>query len=215
MVLSKEKIRVAYQKQAKSYGFSVKLYRLMGIRLEAYRSCAVHLLRLKRGDCVVDLGCGTGLNFPLLIDQIGPEGRLIGVDFSSEMLECAQKKVDRFRWNNVQLVQSYITEYELPNGVNGVMSTGVFGYVSEYNCVIERISHALTSGGRLVILDGKRPEHWPLWLFKSFVRLSRPFGLTLNYFDHHTWDSSRRFLEETAVEEKYAGLFYILSGTAP
>ncbi|MCH7988937.1 MAG: class I SAM-dependent methyltransferase [Planctomycetes bacterium] len=42
--------------------------------------------------CGVELGCGTGLNFPRLIRQIGAEGRLIRVDLSPEMLACAQEE---------------------------------------------------------------------------------------------------------------------------
>lgn len=88
LTISKQEIQAIYQRQAKRFDAALQLYRLIGLRLEAYRLRAVELLHLKRGDCVVDLACGTGLSFPLLVDRIGPEGRLIGVDLSSGMLEC-------------------------------------------------------------------------------------------------------------------------------
>ncbi|NIO20960.1 MAG: class I SAM-dependent methyltransferase [Candidatus Aenigmarchaeota archaeon] len=82
-------MRSSYQSAAKYYDFALRLYGLIGIR-KAYRSRAVKLLRLQRGDCIVELGCGTGINFPLIVEQIGPEGRLIGGDLAPKMLACAQ-----------------------------------------------------------------------------------------------------------------------------
>ena len=154
MTLSKQDIRAIYQRQAKKYDFAVKLYPLIGLRIQAYRLRAVQLLRLKRGDCVVDLGCGTGLNFPLLVEQIGLDGRVIGVDFSPEMLARARQRCEHAGWKQVELVQADIAAYDFPRNVNGVLSTGVFGYVAEYECVIEAAAQALAPGGRLVIPVG-------------------------------------------------------------
>ena len=214
MLLSKQEIQAKYQSGAKYYDLFVQLYRLIGFRVEAYRSRAVELLRLKRGDCVVELGCGTGLNFPLLIKRIGPEGRLIGVDLTPKMLAIARERVERAGWKNVGLVQSDIDAYDFPEGVSRVLSTGVFGFVAEYDRMIETVSHVLVPGGRLVIMDGKHPERWPLWLLKLFVRLGRPFGLTLDYIKHRPWESVERYFQEPALEQMYGGMAYISSGTA-
>jgi demethylmenaquinone methyltransferase/2-methoxy-6-polyprenyl-1,4-benzoquinol methylase len=213
MALSKQEIRSSYQSAAKYYDFAVLLYGLIGIR-KAYRSRAVKLLGLQRGDCVVELGCGTGLNFPLIIEQIGPEGRLIGVDLAPNMLACARERVERAGWTNIELVQSDIVAYNFPEGVNGVLSIGVFGYTADCDRVIKAASHALVPGGRLVVMDGKRPERLPSWVFKLIVRLSRSFGVTRDYFDKHTWESVERYFQETAFEQMYGGMLYISSGTA-
>ncbi|MCG6970554.1 MAG: methyltransferase domain-containing protein [Gammaproteobacteria bacterium] len=50
-------------------------------------------MQLAPGGTVVDLGCGTGLNFPLLQQAVGPVGRVISVDLSAEMLARAGKRV--------------------------------------------------------------------------------------------------------------------------
>ena len=212
-MFSTQDIKAKYRRQANRYDFAVQLYRLLGLRIKAYRLRAVDLLRLKRGDCVVDLGCGTGLNFDLLVERIGPEGRLIGVDLSPEMLAGARERAQRSGWSNIEFVQSDIAAYDFPEGINAVLSTGAFGYVTEYARVIEKASHALVQGGRLVILDGKAPERWPLGLFKLFVRLSRPFGVTTEYFSHPCWEPVGRFFHEVQFEERYGGLMYISSGT--
>ncbi len=121
MQISKQAVEAAYQRHAKNYDSAMKLYQLMGLRMQEYRARAVALLRLKRGDRVVDLGCGTGLSFPLLVQEIGPEGQLIGVDLSAAMLACAQERIERSQWNNVRLVHGDIAEYEFPEGVNAVL----------------------------------------------------------------------------------------------
>ncbi len=215
MAISKQEVHGIYQRHAKRYDFALQLYRLTGLRLEAYRLHAVELLRLKRGDCVVDLACGTGLSFPLIMDRIGPEGRLIGVDLSSGMLERAGERVRRSGWNNVELVESDIVAYQFPERVNAVLSVGALGYVPESDRVIEKARKALVPGGRLVVIDGKRPERWPLWMLKVFVWLFRPFGLTFDYFGGHPWESVSRFFVETAFEEMYGGAINVSSGTAP
>jgi len=201
MVLSKQKVQDMYQSGAKHYDLFVRIYPLIGLRMETYRSRAVELLRLKRGDLVVELGCGTGLNFSRILKQIGPEGRLIGVDLTPGMLACAQERVKCSGWKNIELVQSDITKYNLPERVNAVLSVGVFGFVAEYDRVIKAISCALVPGGRLVIGDGKKPERWPSWLLKLFIRLGRSFGLTLDYFSGHPWKSVERYFQETALEK--------------
>jgi ubiquinone/menaquinone biosynthesis C-methylase UbiE len=215
MDLSKKVVEAAYERQAKRYDAALKLYQLIGLRIEEYRARAVELLLLKRGDCVVDLGCGTGLSFPFLVQAIGPEGRLIGVDVSAEMLACARERIERSQWNNVHLVHEDIAEYDFPESVNAALSIGVFGYVPERDRVMKRLAQALVPGGRVVIVDGKRPDGWPEWLFKLFVWCSSPFGVTEEYFDGHTWESVERFFQAITFEEVYGGLLYISSGTAP
>lgn len=213
-MLTKQDVKALYQSGAKYYDFTTLLYRVIGLRMNTYRSLAVRLLRLSRSDSVVELGCGTGLNFPLLMEQIGPEGRLVGVDLTPGMLERARERAERSGWKNVELVQSDIARYDVPRGVNGVLATGVFGYVAEYDGVIKAASEALAPGGRMVILDGKQPRNLPAWLFKVVLRLGRPFGFTPEYFSVSPWKSVERYLAETSFEELYGGLLYLSAGTA-
>ncbi len=211
MTASKERIMAAYQRYARNYDFSMKLYRLLGLQMDKYRERVVDLLKLKEGDCVIDLGCGTGLNFPYILKKIGPKGHLIGVDFSSEMLACAQKRIRRSSWENVQLIHSNIMTYEFPTGVNGVISTGVFGYLEEQDEVIKAISSVLEFDVRFVIVDGKSKSRWPLWLFKLFLWISSPYELTEDYFSIDTRKLVDHYFKNTSYEEVYGGVIYILS----
>ena len=67
------------------------------------RARVVDLLELRPGDTVLDVGCGTGLCFAAIQDQIGPSGRLVGIEPSVEMLGRAGERVERAGWKNVDL----------------------------------------------------------------------------------------------------------------
>jgi ubiquinone/menaquinone biosynthesis C-methylase UbiE len=105
---SQEQVIDIYRKRARHYD-------TCGIGgLEPWRRRAVNMLGLKHGDLVVDIGCGTGLNFALLQEAIGPEGKIIGVDLTDAMLDQARRRVTDHGWNNVQLVQDDAAKYEFP-----------------------------------------------------------------------------------------------------
>lgn len=213
MVISREKVQEMYQSGAKHYDFTIFLFRLIGFRMEAYRLFAVKKLSLQRGDFVIELGCGTGLNFPFLMQQIGPEGRLIGVDLTPGMLDIARERVKRSGWKNVELIQSDIAAYDFPKGVNGVLAVGVFGYIPEYDRVIKAASQALVTGGHILIVDGKQPKNLPAWLFKIVLRLGKPFGVAPDYFNSRAQESVEFYFKETSFETRYGGMLYFVSGT--
>jgi len=213
MQISKKQVEDAYQKNAKTYDLAVKIfYPLIGLKIGEYRKKAVDYLNLKNGDFVVDLGCGTGLCFPLLMEKIGPNGKLLGVDISTEMLSVAEERVKSAGWSNVELIHSDIEEFEFPTKINGLISTGVFGYLQERKHILDKINKSLVNNGKIVILDGKRPQKWPPFLFKLFVKLSSPYGVSESYFDNNTPELVSRLFQNVTFENMYAGLLYITSG---
>jgi demethylmenaquinone methyltransferase/2-methoxy-6-polyprenyl-1,4-benzoquinol methylase len=215
MTVSKNEIQSTYQKISRRYDWHMKAYSLVGIRIAEYRRYAVDLLKLKPGDRVVDLGCGTGLSFPQIMDRIGSEGHLIGVDMTTGMLACARERCDRAGWQNVELVQSEVGSYKFSEEIDAVISTGVMGYVPEYDRVIQSAAQALTSDGRLVILDAKQPDTWPSWLFQLLFKIKKPLGLSIEYFDNHPWQSVELNFQETTFEESYGGWVYFSTGSKP
>ena len=68
------------------------------------RVAAIEQLGLRMGDRVLDVGCGTGLSFPLLRERIGDAGHLTGLDASEAMLGRAAERARAARWTNVELV---------------------------------------------------------------------------------------------------------------
>lgn len=62
------------------------------------------------GASVVDVGCGTGLNFAGLHELVGPSGRIVGIDSSPSMLAAAQRRIQHERWANVVAVHGDVHE---------------------------------------------------------------------------------------------------------
>lgn len=212
MALLKQEIRHLYRRRARNYDISANLYYLLGIREFAYRRKAVRALCLKRGDTVMEIGCGTGLNFKFLEDAVGPEGRVVGVDLTPEMLDGARRRIARNGWWNIELVQSDAAAYAFPDRTDEVISTFAMTLIPEYERVIRNGSAVLSPGKRFVVLDFKQPEHWPMWLIKFFVLLTRPFGVSLDLAERHPWESIARHLHMVRFEEFYFGGLYICTG---
>lgn len=87
-----EEVNEVYRRRARFYDWSVNTYYLIGFRWWAYRRRAIAALQLGRGATVVEIGCGTGLNFGLVQQRIGPTGRLFGVDLCADMLDKARQR---------------------------------------------------------------------------------------------------------------------------
>jgi cyclopropane fatty-acyl-phospholipid synthase-like methyltransferase len=63
-------------------------------RIESLRQRAVRELKLRGGETVFDIGCGTGATLPLLASAVGPTGKVVGIELSPEMAALAQRRVD-------------------------------------------------------------------------------------------------------------------------
>lgn len=205
-------IRDLYRKRAGNYDFTAQLYYLVGYRLLKYRKMAIKGLNLKRGDRIVDIGCGTGLNFPLLVDRAGPDGRIVGVDLTEEMLKKARDRVRKHHWSNVKLVQSDAGKFTFPDRVDGVISTAAISLMPGYDEIIRRGAEALSPGGRFVILDFKLAENRPQWLTNLLVMITKPFGITLDIADRKPYESVGNYLNMITFFEHYLGYAYIAIG---
>ena len=69
---SREHLIETYRKKATHYDISSRFYPVPGYPQRAQRLRAVQALGLRAGDSVIDIACGTGLNFPLIEEAIGP-----------------------------------------------------------------------------------------------------------------------------------------------
>ncbi len=213
MALNKEQIIELYRKRAARYDASANLYYLIGFREIKYRELAIQELRLKPGDTVVEIACGTGLNFKYLVQAVGPEGRVIGVDLTDKMLAVAGDRIARNGWKNVELVNTDAASYQFPANVNGIISTFAITLIPEFESIIRRGSEALTSGGRMVIADLRKPDRWPVWVVKLMVWLTRPFGTSLDIAQRSPWKTVEAHLTDTKFTKFYGGFAYISSGT--
>jgi demethylmenaquinone methyltransferase/2-methoxy-6-polyprenyl-1,4-benzoquinol methylase len=212
----KDYIIQTYRKRAANYDFTANLYYLFGYREWAYRRIAVEALKLKPGDTVLELACGTGINFPLFQDYIGSTGRIIGVDMTDAMLEQAQKRVAKQGWDNVTLIQHDASTFQIPSQVNAIFSSFALSIFPDTEKVLANIASSLHLNGRLVLLELQIPAFWPSWIASAAVALMKPFAITDDWVVRRPWETIRNtikgLLDNVEVTERFFGLTYIISG---
>ncbi len=211
--MNREGLVDIYRKRAKRYDLYARLFPLAGIRVPVYRRKAVQALNLQPGDTVVEVGCGTGLNFPLLEEAVGPTGKIIGVDLTDAMLVQARQRVQAHGWQNVRLEQTDAAAFEFPPDLDGVLSTFALSLVPGFDQVIPNGCKALKPGKRWVVADFKMPSGEvsrlaPL-LAMVFVQ---PFGGSVALASRHSWESMEKHCKDVSVMEFYLGAVYVAVG---
>ena len=208
---TRERLIETYRKKAKHYDVTSRLYPAPGYPQRGQRLRAVRALDLRPGDTVVDVACGTGLNFQLLQDRIGPDGRVVGVDLTDAMLARAQDRVERSGWGNVTLVQADAVEFAFPPDVDAIVSTYALSQVPECAEVIAHGAAALSPGGRWVVLDLKVPDHTPRPLAQLGTAVVRRFASIDEWLARRPWEAIRAAMAEELVDVSWTELFF---GTA-
>jgi ubiquinone/menaquinone biosynthesis C-methylase UbiE len=208
---TRERLIETYRKKAKHYEITSQLYPVPGYPLRAQRLQAVQALGLRPGSSVVDIACGTGQNFSLIEQLIGPGGRIVGVDLTDAMLAQAQRRIETNGWSNISLVQADAAEFDFPPEVDAILSTYALSQVPECGDVIAHGAAALSPGGRWAVLDLKVPDNAPRWLARFGIALARPFGSIDEWVMRRPWEVIRDAMQDGLADFSWTELFF---GTA-
>src|SRR5699024_8334209 len=187
----------------------------MGLRINQYHRDAVAALRLQPGDTVVDMGCGTGLNFVHLRGADGTDGRIIGVVLTEAILAQTRNRASPNDWHNVELVEADMATYEVPVAADGVLATLALSTIPDYDDVVARAARRLRAGARLADFELRWPDRWPQWLARFGAWLNRPAGVTPDIVDRLPANAIRRHLTDVAYREVYFGAAYVCAGRVP
>lgn len=174
------------------------------------RRAAVRRLAPQPGSRVLEVGCGTGLNFGLVREWLDEaRGRLVGVDFSSEMLRQAERRIAARGWTNVELVQADATTMELGRTFDRVLFAYSLTMIPDWRAALRRAWAHLSPGGRIVVLDFGPFTGWgPLgglmraWLRANHVETLRPYA-----------QGMKEVFEEVEVEHTLGGYWFTAVAT--
>jgi len=208
---TQERLIETYRKKAKHYDLTSRLYPAPGYPQRAQRRRAVQALGLRPGASVIDMACGTGLNFSLIEEMIGPDGRIVGVDLTDAMLERAQARIKAKGWSNVSLVQADAIDFEFPTEVDAILSTYALTQVPDCAEVIAHGAAALCEGGRWAVLDLKVPTNVPRRLAQLGTAVVRPFASIDEWIMRRPWEAIREAMQEELADFSWTELLF---GTA-
>ena len=179
-------------------------------RFDAYRRRTVERLTLWSGDAVIDVACGTGINFELLYERVGRSGRIVGVDVSRDMLRQAEALVRSKGWQNVTLIEAPVEEAPVGEPADAALFSLTHDVLQSDPAVQNVLGH-LAPGARVASFGAKWAPLWNVPVNAYVWWKSRRYITDLSGL-HAPWGRLEGALDEFSVESVALGGAYIASG---
>jgi SAM-dependent methyltransferase len=118
---------------------------------------------LQPGEVVLDLGSGGGIDCFLAAKRVGPEGRVIGLDMTPDMIKLARRNAKKIGAHNVEFRYGEMEDIPLPDeSVDVIISNCVINLSPDKDSVFGETYRVLRPGGRMsisdIVVDGDLPQ---------------------------------------------------------
>jgi ubiquinone/menaquinone biosynthesis C-methylase UbiE len=144
-----EYVAQEFNRAAKGYDDS----RLVKSYQRRVQALVVNELQLEKGMNVLDLGCGTGWATLEIASRLEGTGKVIGLDLSEGMIEQAKRKLEGFRYDNVEFVWASASLLDYDGYFDYVLSTNAFHHFADKGEVFFRVWRSLKHNGSFLIQD--------------------------------------------------------------
>ena len=186
--------------------YDLELAALAGLRREA-----VSQLALQPGDTVLDLGCGTGLSLPLLLDAVGPTGQVIGLEPCKAMLEQARVRCGADP--RLHLIEATAEAAAWPEPADAALLFFTHD-LQQSPEALRRLQAALKPGARVVAAGLVWAPPWQ-WLGNAIVWGAAWHSLCCFEALHAPWQGLLPLLADFRLERRSLETLYLLSGRTP
>jgi SAM-dependent methyltransferase len=163
-------------------------------RFARWQRMAVERLELRSGEAVIDVACGTGVNFPLLQAEVGPTGRIVGIDLSPEMLAQARDRVAAEGWRNVTLIEAPVEEAQFEERADAALFSFTHDVLQSPAAVANVVAN-LREGARVASVGAKLGPRWNVPVNFFVRRAARPYLTTFSGLDR-PWRELERYTGE-------------------
>ena len=182
--------------------------------IASFRRSAIAHLELRKGDRVVDVGCGSGGSFRHLRGAVGDDGDVVGVELSPSVAALAKRRVAKNQWRNVKVIEGPAQTARLDGLFDAAIMFGA-NEIFTLKEAVENIFMQLKPGGRVVVMGAKLAEGGParalnplfrtmtsaLMLPSTPTMTSKPFALLQDR------------MAEFHIRELAGGLLFVIWGT--
>jgi ubiquinone/menaquinone biosynthesis C-methylase UbiE len=116
------------------------------------------LLGLEPGQMVLDVGSGTGIMIPYLLESLGPSGSVTAVDYSPKMIAVARLKYPQAKYPNVRFCVQDIIHMPMHGEYDAILCYSCFPHFENQQATISHLASGLRNRGRLVIAHSESRE---------------------------------------------------------
>ena len=196
----------AYHERAGSYERDTAAF-------QPYRDAVVEALPLRRGQVVLDVGCGTGLCCGLLREKVGPEGGVVGIEESPEMAAVAREHITCEGWDNVTVMQVPAEDAQVGQTADAALFCAVHDILQSPDA-LANIMATLRPGAWVAAGGGKWAAPMMVALNSMVSLLHAPYVRSFRGFGR-PWQHLEQLVEDVQVRELSFGSGYVMTGRTP
>jgi len=196
-----------------AYGEHARSYERDTGAFQPYRRAVVEALPLRRGQVVLDVGCGTGLCCGLLREKVGPRGAVVGIEESPEMTAVAREHIASKGWRNVTVVQSSAEDAQIARTADAALFCAVHDIMQSPDALANVLTK-LHPGAWVAAGGGKWAA--PIMMAANMMTsmLHAPYVRSFSGFNR-PWRHLEQLVEDVHVREVAFGNGYVMTGRMP
>ena len=192
-----------YGEHARSYNRDTRMF-------QPYRRAVVEALPLRRGQVVLDVGCGTGLCCALLREKVGLRGQVVGIEESPEMAAVAREHIAGEGWRNVTVVQAPAEHAQLELTADAALFCAVHDILQSPGA-LRNVVRKLRPGAWVAAGGGKWASPMMVAMNSLTGMLHAPYVRSFSGFDR-PWRHLEQLVEDVQVREMAFGSGYVMTG---